>query len=216
MSIATTKLLSANAAIGNHAEALQDIHLERKSIAIYQRDTATLEEQLRPLVTDSIECRASGTVEDITASLATYFNKEYPQYRFWLEDILMILDTFKEVTKVRTFRVLLATVKSNMCRKFHTDINTLRLLCTYVGPGTLWLPDEAANHNACFGRGNNQDIVKDESMIQQVGTGDIVILKGALYPEGRPILHRSPTIEGTGENRLLLRIDTNENLNLFA
>lgn len=45
--------------------------------------------------------------------------------------------------------------------------------------------------------------------IQQAGTGDIVILKGALYPDGHAIMHRSPTIEEMGAARLLLRIDTN-------
>ena len=42
--------------------------------------------------------------------------------------------------------------------------------------------------------------------------GDIIILKGALYPEANAILHRSPTIEENGEKRLLLRIDTYEAL----
>ena len=45
--------------------------------------------------------------------------------------------------------------------------------------------------------------------------GDIVILKGALYPESKAIIHRSPTIEETGKKRLLLRIDTNESVNFW-
>ena len=100
-----------------------------------------------------------------------------------------------------------------MCRKFHTDINDLRLLCTYIGPGTLWLPDEAVDLKALQKGGDEQALVVDEQQIQQVSTGDVVILKGALYPEANPILHRSPSIEESGEKRLLLRIDTNEFLN---
>ena len=99
-----------------------------------------------------------------------------------------------------------------MCRKFHTDVNDLRMLCTYLGPGTLWVPDEAIDLDASYARGNGKDIVIDLEKVEQVGTGDVVILKGALYPEANAILHRSPTIEENGEKRLLLRIDTYEAL----
>ena len=49
----------------------------------------------------------------------------------------------------------------------------------------------------------------------QVPENGVVLLKGALYPKAgtRAIVHRSPTIEESGEKRLLLRIDTNDNLN---
>ena len=46
-----------------------------------------------------------------------------------------------------------------------------------------------------------------------VNAGDVVLLKGALYPGANPILHRSPSIEELGKVRLLLRIDTNSFLN---
>lgn len=42
---------------------------------------------------------------------------------------------------------------------------------------------------------SKRDIVKDHELVQQARTGDAIILKGALYPDARPILHRSPPIE---------------------
>ena len=96
-----------------------------------------------------------------------------------------------------------------MCRKFHTDVNDLRMLCTYVGQGTLWLPDEAVKNEEY--RTRRDEIVIDEDLIQQALTGDVLILKGALYPEANAVIHRSPTIEETNERRLLLRIDTCKN-----
>ena len=95
-----------------------------------------------------------------------------------------------------------------MCRKFHTDINDLRLLCTYVGPGTLWLPDEAIDRNMLTA--STQELLIEEQHIQQVATGDVVLLKGALFENSNPILHRSPAIEASGATRFLLRIDTNQ------
>ncbi|MEM7381676.1 MAG: DUF1826 domain-containing protein, partial [Bacteroidota bacterium] len=97
--------------------------------------------------------------------------------------------------------------------RFHTDINELRMLCTYVGAGTLWLPDDAVDRNAYLSGKDNKDIVPDKNLIQQVCTGDVLILKGALYPGSTPILHRSPSVTENDEERILLRIDINESLN---
>ena len=102
-----------------------------------------------------------------------------------------------------------------MCRKFHTDINDIRLLCTLSGEGTLWLPEFNVNREALDTQKDNEDIVIDPSYIMQAPENSAVLLKGALYPKSgtRAIVHRSPTIEESGEKRLLLRIDTNDNLN---
>ena len=94
-------------------------------------------------------------------------------------------------------------------------MNDLRMLCTYSGPGTLWLKEDNIDREALHASTDNEPIALDERMIQQVRTGDLVILKGAIYPkEGtKAAVHRSPAIEESGERRLLLRIDTNEFLN---
>lgn len=211
-----TTLKIDNAAIDDEAKILQDIHQTTKNIAIYQRQIEPLKQLLNQATKQSIECRASGTSNEIFSTLSTYFSETLPNHQPLLDDILKLLGLFEQVTKVSSFRLLLATVNTNMCRKFHTDINDLRMLCTYVGPGTLWLPNDAINEKALIKGGGNKKIVKDESQIQQVNTGDVIILKGGLYPDVNPILHRSPTIEETGEKRLLLRIDTNESANFWT
>ncbi|MEL6945774.1 MAG: DUF1826 domain-containing protein, partial [Bacteroidota bacterium] len=144
--------------------------------------------------------------------LQNYFANNINGCKVLLDDITELLTTFKNVSQATSFRLLLATVSTNMCRRFHTDINDLRLLCTYIGQGTLWVPDKVVNHRATT-KGSNEDMVLDEQQIQQVNTGDVIILKGALYEDANPILHRSPSIEKDGEKRLLLRIDTNDFLN---
>jgi len=200
----------ANAVITNDDEKLQDIHLKSKNIAIYQRNIKGLHKELDQIVERPIECRASGTTAGILEILKKYFHNNLADCPSLFEDVTELLRLFEKTTQATSFRLLLATISTNMCRKFHTDINNLRLLCTYVGPGTLWLPDEAIDLMALRKGGDNQDIVKDPQQIQQVLTGDVVLLKGALYPDANPILHRSPSIETNGEKRILLRIDTNE------
>jgi hypothetical protein len=203
--------LFANAAIAREASILQDIHLPAKNIAIYQRDITTVKEELKQSAEQEIEFRASGSIVSILDKLEDYFQDHSISYPALIEDIKELLNLFKKTTQASSFRLLLATVSTNMCRKFHTDVNDLRMLCTYLGQGTLWLPDEAVDPKTS--RSASHELVIDAELIQQIPAGDVVILKGALYPDADPILHRSPTIEESGETRLLLRIDTNESLN---
>ncbi|MEM9001807.1 MAG: DUF1826 domain-containing protein [Bacteroidota bacterium] len=209
-----TDILDDNAAIDNDTRILEDIHLNTKNIAIYQRGTAPMKKGLAKAAQRAMEFRAIGTVEEITLSLGNHFAKVLPGHVDLMEDILHLLGLFEQVAKVYTFRVVLARVGTTMCPRFHADNNQLRMLCTYYGPGTLWLPEHAVDRKAYQNGKGNQNILLDESFVQQVDTGDVVILKGALYPDATPILHRSPNIQKNSGERLLLTIDTNEPLHL--
>ena len=202
----------SNAAIGDNVEVLQEIHQPSKNIAIYQRGINPLTMELADMAMKTVECRASGAVAEILSGLQDYFGKHLADCPLLLADVSELLGLFARTARSSSFRLLLTTISTNMCRRFHTDINDLRLLCTYMGPGTLWVPDTFVNRNAYQSGGQNQEIVAEQAQIQQARAGDVVILKGALYPGANPILHRSPAIEGKGEKRLLLRIDTNATL----
>jgi hypothetical protein len=57
--------------------------------------------------------------------------------------------------------------------------------------------------------GENEQIIKDWSYINQLNSYDVAILKGELPHQrtGKGVVHRSPAIELTGARRLVLRID---------
>jgi hypothetical protein len=208
-----TEIIKTNWTIGSCTTSLQQIHQKDINIAIYNREIQFLTKEISLLLDKKIEIRASGTMECILNSI----KKEFDNLNaiLLMKDIEHLLSIFTQITKANSFRLLLATVNTNMCRRFHTEINDLRMLCTYSGPGTLWLTEDNVNRKALDTCGDNDRIVLDESKVQQTPTGAIVILKGAIYPQGgtSAIVHRSPTIEETGQKRLLLRIDTNEFLN---
>jgi hypothetical protein len=206
----------SNAIISENDNGLNEIHKKSKNIAIRQRNISAIRQEIDLVVSQEIEYRTSGSKKEIIDALSSYFKENLNSSRHVLEDIVHLLQQYEQLTEAKSFRLSFATVNTNMCRRFHTDINTLRMLCTYYGPGTLWLPNEAINMKAYHSGDNNSEIVSDQSMIQQADTGDIVILKGALYPDANPILHRSPTIEENGENRLLLRIDATDSLNFWS
>ena len=201
-----------NAAFVSELSALDTILQKEKNIAIYERAVTNLTSEVEPLLQLNLQLRYSGTAKEVLAKLSNELKENNLLLPLLFHDIQQLLYEFDKISGVNSFRLQLLTVNSNMCRRFHTDINDLRLLCTYNGQGTFWLPDEAANRNSHHEGGENEEIVLKPKLIQQANTGDVLILKGALYPEAKAVIHRSPSIEESGEKRLLLRIDTNNNL----
>jgi hypothetical protein len=215
MNTSTTQNIK-NAEIGFDDDILFKIHQPSINIAIQQRNISYLENDISQLMQKSkANFNQSGKINQLEIALIEYFESiGIKSESILLNDIIKILRKFKRITEYNEFKLLLSVVNTDMCRRFHTDMNHLRLLCTYSGPGTLWIPDESVNRNAIQFFKDNDEIIKKIETIQQVNTGDICILKGALYPfpNTYAIVHRSPSVEESGSKRLLLRIDTNESL----
>ncbi|MFN6943615.1 MAG: DUF1826 domain-containing protein [Cytophagaceae bacterium] len=138
-------------------------------------------------------------------------------FQEFMKDVEEILRNFSTLSGSEHVRLLFSVVNTNMCRLFHTDINDLRLLCTYSGPGTIWVKNSNIRKRA-LGYEKNEDLLLDSNDVEQTEPFEIVILKGALHPanNSNPVFHRSPTIEETGEQRVLLRLDTSTFLSDFS
>ena len=113
-----------------------------------------------------------------------------------LDDILQKARRFAAMMRVDAVSVRLEGVDGNACTKVHADYTDVRLIQTFFGPGTDYAPDGDPS-----------------APLQRVPTGWLGLFKGKAYPRRSasghaPCLHRSPPIEGTGEQRLLLVIDT--------
>ena len=199
-----------NWASGTTPHILESIHQKEVNIVLYERDTAKMEAEINSLLEQNIELRANGEVGVIIDEIKKVLNPN--DFPLIIQDIKDLLELFNEVSRANAIRLLMLTVNSNMCRKFHTDVNDMRMLCTYSGPGTLWLTEDNINRKALSSARSEENIFIEESKIQQAKTGAVIILKGALYPkEGtEAVVHRSPTIEESGEKRLILRIDTSK------
>jgi hypothetical protein len=205
----TTLTLHPNIAACDDLQGLAAIHRAEVNIAICHRELTGLVEQAGASVGVMDDLALSGAPAAIIRQLE--YHPELTRFPDLQHDIAMLVRHFAELSGTARLRLLLATVNTNMCRRFHTDMNDLRLLCTYTGPGTLLLPEDAADRKALQSGGDNDRIVRDPDAIVMAGETDVVILKGALYPKDgtRGAIHRSPTVEETGQRRLLLRIDTN-------
>lgn len=107
------------------------------------------------------------------------------------QDIAQWVTRFCALVGASQCRVTLEVLQGDdKCRAFHVDYNDLRLVCTYWGPGTQW---------------------QEAGQLFQAQAGDGLLLRGHHHPLGGGALHRSPPISQTGQNRLLLRLDTVKN-----
>ncbi len=123
-------------------------------------------------------------------------------------DLRQLADLFFAVSQDRRVRFRLLTTCDDDCRRFHVDYRHLRLLCTYQGPGTEWLP-EAQVDRVAFESGKPNDEIIRFGEPSQLEPFWVCLLKDDAYPgnKGQGIMHRSPPIAGTGQTRVLFCLD---------
>jgi len=119
-----------------------------------------------------------------------------PEREMLVDDVAALAAIFADVMQTPYVRLRLDVITTNACRKFHIDALTARLVCTYRGTGTQY--------------GNSSNLA-DPDQYYTVPSGSPVILRGTRWPISGTqdaLVHRSPPIEGTGETRLLLVLDS--------
>lgn len=121
-------------------------------------------------------------------------------------DIAALAEHFLRISGSTRAHIELEVVRHDACRFFHVDQVRLRLLCSYVGPGTEWISEDNLNR-AALGTGNNAAVVRDPARVHRLETGWVGLFRGEKAAPGQGVVHRSPPIRRTGEKRLLLRID---------
>jgi hypothetical protein len=133
--------------------------------------------------------------------------------RDWvMADVTMLLGRFGRLTRASRLRVWFGAVRTDRCRKFHVDYLRYRLVTTYLGPGTEWLPDGAVCREALdepwdCPEAANARIVRDSSQVRRAAPGDVLVMRGAVAPHLGAV-HRSPPIDGTGKTRVVLIAST--------
>lgn len=132
----------------------------------------------------------------------------------WLQkDIDSLLQLFSEFTGSERVRVQFHAVQSDQCRKYHIDNLRYRMITTYAGPGTEYVPETYVNRHALersFGdhTSANRAIVRDERFVFRACPGDVLLMKGLGASPKMGAVHRSPPIEGTRARRVVLVLST--------
>lgn len=134
----------------------------------------------------TIDLPVAGATIEAALEAAGY---DGPAAALLTQDIAHLATRFADIAGGGQLKLRLEVVETDACRRFHADFVTYRLITTYRGQATQWV--RAARPNA----------------VAQMRAGEVGIFKGRMLLDEPPILHRSPPIAATGEQRLLLVLD---------
>lgn len=116
-----------------------------------------------------------------------------------LLDMQDLAACFAAITGRETVQMRLTGVDNDSCKRFHADAVGLRLLCTYRGAGTEWLP--------LAGAAAARDAAAASPPANRLPAGAVALLKGEAQAPGRGCVHRSPPRGAHDPVRLLLTLD---------
>ena len=201
------------AVFGNSPETLAQIYRSDVHLAVWQRQKA-------PCLPNEWQHRNGGKAisQRTTLSAANMQNlaeavpvlAPYPELS---EDIGLLADMFSYLFELTAIGLRIATLTQPMCPKFHVDRVPCRLITTYVGPGSQWLPHHCTDRSK-LGAGSaglsdaESGLYPTKDAIQTLAAGDVALLKGESWEgnEGAGLVHRSPAVK-SGQQRLLLTLD---------
>lgn len=195
-------------------EILSDIYQEQINIAIWQRK---LSEPLQRSVQDFLLANSSFQTA-ITVSPKSALSSVCKAFgttgQFQLsQDIAELVDMFCCLFDLKRAGLRLAILSRAMCPRFHVDKVPCRLVTTYQGVGSEWLPHQVVNRKKIgAGSGGKPDVESglfdNPNDIFRLDCGDVGLLKGELWEgnENSGLVHRSPDLTAEGK-RLLLTLD---------
>ena len=200
--------------IGDTPDILARISEPGVNICIWQRPS--IDQINRELVSltprDLPDVRSHCTLNNFDAAVTGLMANQglSPDlFKHWRGDLLNIARVYFPLTKGRRVTMRLETTDQDGCPRFHTDRTHLRLLCTYLGPGTEWLRDDQADREAQLaGAPNSEILITDKP--SQLGRFWVGLLKGSAFPGNslNGLIHRSPPSQGSGITRVLFCLDS--------
>ena len=205
--------LGRRAAFGSDLSVLSKIYQPDVNLSVWNREIdAELKGEAEALIASDPNFQKSlgMRADEAPAALQSFFPKQ--QYDALRADMAWLIDVFSYLFDLRDVGLRLAVLDSAMCPKFHVDKVPCRLITTYTGATTEWLPHDRVNRR--FLGANVPSIVGSEpgicesDDIEILETGAVALLKGESWEgnEGCGLVHRSPNI-AEGSKRLLLTID---------
>ena len=194
------------AACGEDPNIFADIYQEENNIVIWQRKlSTTLQEAVKAFLIANSGFQTSMTVSPATALTSVSQSLGRFEQTELSENIVELVDMFCCLFDLKRAGLRLTALDSAMCPKFHVDKVPCRLVTTYQGVATEWLPHESVDRSKLGARAG---LLHNLKGVKQLSCGDVGLLKGESWEgnENAGLVHRSPSVPA-GENRLLLTLD---------
>ena len=129
---------------------------------------------------------AKKNIKSVLLDVFPFEIKDSIFYETWINDIAHLCKIFSDIQNTNSISMWLGSKRG--CKRYHIDNVPQRLLVTYFGEGTEWLPDDAGDKIAYLNGEPNEKILKNSKRKQIVNEWDIAIFKGG--SEG--LLHKTP------------------------
>ncbi len=200
---------------GTGPEILTEIYQDTVNIAIWETEiSAKLESAVKAVMASSYDLQLSEVIS--IKSAEDQLQKILGVEDAFVElraDVLELVDMFCCLFGLERTGLRLATLNRAMCPRFHVDHVPCRLLKTYTGIATQWIPHDVVDRTKLgVDRHNQPDelsgLFQSETDIENLQSGQVALLKGERWEgnEGAGLVHRSPGLD-EGERRLLLSLD---------
>ncbi len=203
------------ASISDQPEILTDIYREETNIVVWQRNLPSdFQSELHRFLesSSSFQIATAVTPQSVLSALIESLGED--RFTEMLsESVSEMVDMFCCLFELKQAGLRLKKLDHAMCPRFHVDKVPCRLVTTYCGPATEWLPHGVVDRSK-LGAGS-EGIVDEQSGlfadigdIQQLATGDVALLKGENWEgnENAGLVHRSPGL-ADNKKRLLLTLD---------
>ncbi|KPG99548.1 hypothetical protein AEQ67_10475 [Pseudomonas sp. RIT-PI-q] len=197
---------------GSTPEALAKILEDDTNLAVWNRqlpvhiaDFGSLLLSLNEPLAEALSLdMQSDEAEPNLHGLASGFS-DLEGYEGFIADVSWLVSAFACLLGAQRIGLRLRVLDKAMCPRFHVDHVPVRLITTYAGIGSEWLK-EGTMERRQLGKADAEP--RDDSLIQQIASGDVALLKGEKWHgnEGFGLIHRSPHL-GPRERRLILTLD---------
>lgn len=194
---------------------LNDIYDPAINLVIWQRQQADL---LKKYCHALIRQRPALQLRGVIApnAVGQWLADQLPQHEdrmLLIDDIQSLAEMYADLFDLTAIGLRLSVLDNMMCPRFHTDKVACRLVTTYSGAGSEWLPENSVNRKM-LGAGaqgltdNVSGIYGHTTDIQPIETGHIALMKGDGWQDSavKGIVHRSPQVN-LGEKRVILTFD---------
>ena len=203
--------------VSNHIADLSRIYEDGVNLCLIERPLpAAIEQFVYQVLQDGKSVEISQPVDPLHFD----FNQLWPNaaqlrgFQDWLADVEWLVTAFCELFDCREAGLRLRTLDKAMCPRFHVDRVPARLICSYGGIGTEWLPEYALDRTklgmgSCGVLDAESGLITDSSAIRQMPAYAVGLMKGENWAgnEGYGLVHRSPTLTTARPRRLMMTLD---------
>lgn len=201
--------------VGDDVSAMSEIYREDINIAIWQRQlNNVLSLAAKHIVATNPRLQLSSIVTP--SGVKKLLSSEVgvgPESECLCKDMEDLVIMFCYLFDLKEAGLRIRVLDEAMCPRFHVDKVPCRLVTTYCGSATQWLPNHLVRRNM-LGSSNQGSsskksaVFENNESIRELRPGHVALLKGESWfnNTGGGLVHRSPSSDKS-QGRLLMTLD---------